>query len=171
MRQKICILVSLGFIIILSSLSHVFAQKEENVMKRYDYSSPKASYESLKKAIKNEDFEGVYIHMWQFGKVLSNTAQITFEESLRKIQNSKKCSVKDVEEWYSSNGEWIKFTETEFLEESKKQHGNNIEGTNTGATYCFITAQRKSDGKQIQLQTINIDGTKEWWIFIYPGGE
>lgn len=174
MKQKICILVSLGFIIILSSLSHVFAQKEKEVMKRYDYSSPKASYESLKKAIESKDIEGFWIHTWQIGRVLTTEAtyQTTFEKYLQKIKKTIKRPIN--EEWYSLNSSdnnkavWIKFTETEFMKESEREH---MEQDNVGGTSCVITAQRKNDVKQIELPAINIDGTKEWWISIYPGGE
>jgi len=146
-----------------------FAQDEAKVMRRYDFSSPKASFESLKKAIKDKDLEGVLIHNWNIGKILSSNKNIfeNFEEFYNKMktQYPNDSIIESIEEWYSSNGEWVKLTETEFLKQEEIYSGEH------DTTYTHVIAQRTRDGKQIKLVVVNKNGTKEWWIFIYPGGE
>jgi hypothetical protein len=59
-----CLLTFLVF----SVFGQAFAKTEEEVMKQYDYSSPQASWNSLQRALKNRDLDGVRIHEWKFIK-------------------------------------------------------------------------------------------------------
>lgn len=168
-KKRLTILLAIFIVSVF--FTKAFGQAEKEVMKRYDYSSPRASYESLKKAIMGKDFEGVYIHTWQTGRALSlEEFQVSFEEALQNVKNQTAHVSTDVieslEVWYSISGGWIKLSETDFLKESERERA---EEGDTKSPFCFITAQRQSDRKQIELEAINIDGTSEWWIYVYPG--
>lgn len=152
--------------IILFSVNRSFGETEEDVMKRYDYSSPRASYESFKKALKDNDFYGMYIHQWQGAKLMlpNEASKISFQDSAEG-SGDKTALMKFSNNWYSGNGrEWIKFTDTEFLKEEQREHDK-------GTTECTLTAERKSDGKQIKVVTFNVDGTNHWWILVFTGLE
>jgi hypothetical protein len=152
-------------IIILFSVNRGFGETEEEVMKRYDFSSPRASYESFKKALQANDFYGVCIHHWWDIKLMlpDQVSQMSFQEFAS--QTDKTSIMEFSNKWYSSNGgKWIKLTETEFLKELEREHSK-------GSTGCGIIVQRKSEGNETKVATFNLDGTSEWWVIVFTGLE
>ena len=93
MKNTILVSVLLIFVIAIA-----FAGTEEQVMQKYDYSSPKASWDSLQQAIQNKDLEGVVIHQWQLMK--NNPDTIIYNKSFEEaVDTIRKLWVEpDVEE-------------------------------------------------------------------------
>lgn len=162
MKKTIAILG--GIFITLAFLALAFGQKELEVMKRYDYSSPKASFESLKKAIKEKDIEGVLIYQWrQLERIgfLSEYA-MSFEDFVtHTTERMSKEGVSILDSFNPSSS--LKITDFDFVKEEKREYQKNpVLGI--GATTCEIILERKGDGTQARGVAINFDGTNEWWI-------
>lgn len=180
--NKKSVSVLLGVFIGLLFFAHALAQKEKEVMKRYDYSSPKASFESLKKAIKEQNMEGILIHQWQMTKLAEETPVygmsfedflVYFTESMSKegmIMPPKEAILylfNELRPYDPSNP--LKVTELDFVKEEKREHDAKLYGG--VVTTCWIILERKSDGTQEKGLAHNYDGTNEWWIALFPSGE
>ena len=185
--NKKTISVLLGIFMGLMFFTYAFAQKEKEVMKRYDYSSPKASFESLKKAIRENDIEGILIHDWQGYKLAEGSAvygmsfedtlattpfksEITPEERdyLRKRGQSEEAYKQMRYQMFDLIWPDGKITELNFVKESERQH---VKEGSLGVTRCDIILERKSDGEQFEAMAFNYDGTNEWWILVQRAGE
>jgi hypothetical protein len=185
--NKKTISVLLGIFISLTFFAHAFAQKEKEVMMRYDYSSPKASFESLKKAIRENDIEGILIHDWQGYKLAEGSAvygmsfedtlattpfksEITPEERdyLRKRGQSEEAYKQMRYQMFDLIWPDGKITELNFVKESERQH---VKEGSLEVTRCVIILERKSDGEQFEAMAFNYDGTNEWWILVQRAGE
>ncbi len=177
--NKKSVSVLLGVFIGLLFFAHALAQKEKEVMRRYDYSSPKASFESLKKAIKEEDIEGVLIHDWQMMKLAEETPAygMSFEDFLAYTTEgmSKGMMPPKVMILYLHNelvpaepGS-LRVTDLDFVKERNREH--DAEAYGVGVTTCWLILERKSDGTQEKGLAHNYDGTNEWWIAMFPHGE
>jgi hypothetical protein len=156
--------VLLGVFISLLFFTYALAQKELEVMKRYDYSSPKASFESLKKAIKEKDTEGVLIYQWQLFErtgFLSDYG-MSFEDFVtHTTERISKEGVSILDSFNPSSS--LKITELDFVKEGKREYRENPDSA-IGATTCEIILERKSDGTQVRGEAINFDRTNEWWF-------
>jgi hypothetical protein len=130
-----CLLTFLVF----SVFGQAFAKTEEEVMKQYDYSSPQASWNSLQRALKNRDLDGVVIHMWQFMKLPGSwfKAGNTFQEAvdyIRKSEVEPNIEEKTREDWafYQEHPNYTYYNKTyeELLKIAKKKHEQALkEGT------------------------------------------
>ncbi len=169
MKKKVGIIL-LGLFISAILGSNSFGQDEAEVMKRYDFSSPKTSFESYKKAIQEKDFEGFMIHGWEIGN--RDNPVMKFKDALAMYESNpeyKERSFEEINRLYTAKGN-LKITEVDFVRESERKHiTDNPE--KVPVTICKIIIERKSDGMQATIMAYNFDGTREWWIFNYPGGE
>ena len=168
MKKKVgAILLGLFISAILGNNS--FSQDEAGVMKRYDFSSPKASFESYKKAMQEKDLEGAMIHRWELGGNQMSPG-MKFKDVVAQCENEPECR----EDWFKGMNElWtekgvLKITEVDFVKELKRTH--IVDNPKIQATICEIIVGRKSDGMQATVMVYNLDGTEEWWILNYPGG-
>ena len=187
MIRKKAGIILLGLFISAILWSNSFSQDEARVMKRYDYSSPKASFESLKKAIRENDIEGILIHDWQGYKLAEGSAvygmsfedtlattpfksEITPEERdyLRKRGQSEEAYKQMRYQMFDLIWPDGKITELNFVKESERQH---VREGSLGVTRCDIILERKSDGEQFEAMAFNYDGTNEWWILVQRAGE
>jgi superfamily I DNA/RNA helicase len=179
--NKKTISVLLGIFMGLMFFTYAFAQKEKEVMKRYDYSSPKASFESLKKAIKEKDIEGVLIHQWQMVKLAEDTpaygmsfedfVTFTTQEASKGIMPPKVMILYLSNELEPANPGRLRITDLDFVKEKDREHDAKAYGV--GVTRCWLILERKSDGEQFSSEACaeNYDGTNEWWIMLSPSGE
>ena len=173
--SKKSVSVLLGIFIGLVFFAPAFAQKEKEVMKRYDYSSPKASFESLKKAIKEKDIEGILIHNWQMNKLAEDTPVygMNFEDffayATEKMPKETFLYLSD--ELQPAMPHTLRVTELDFVKEEKREHDAKLYGG--VVTTCWIILERKTDGKQFTDLALahNYDGTNEWWITMFSLGE
>jgi len=173
MIRKKAGIILLGLFISAILWSNSFSQDEARVMKRYDYSSPKASFESLKKAIEEKDIEGILIHYWQSNKLFEGTSAYkkSFEDFLIYIsENMSKEAIIMAHNELRPVGPSLKVTELDFVREKEREHDKEA---GIDITTCWITLERKSDGKQFDSLVLayNYDGTNEWWITPSPLGE
>lgn len=161
--------ISLGFFIffmLCMFISRGFCQKENEVLRRYDFSSPEASFNSYKKAILNRDFEGFMIHFWQATKDIPGSPHqgISFEELLDRLAKDSTFSLDSIgaRQIYADRG-YTKIDDFECVKVEKMPDS-------TGKILmCTLFLERKSDGNKAQAMAYNF-GDGKWWIYI-PLGE
>ena len=155
-------------------LSMAFGQKETEVVKRYDYSSPAASFASLKKAIEQKDMEGILIHDWQAAQAGEENpaSKMTFENYLADAKNYLSKYIGDFFRDANmicspgSEGNYANITDFNFLKETERHVDEQ-----TGRTICEMVLEHKSEKVQIEIEAVNYKGTPYWWMDFYRGCE
>ena len=160
------ILLWLSAFILLSN-SGILAQTETEVMNRYDYSSPEASFESYKQAIKNKDAAGIAIHLWQAYKANPDVnlpaADFTdfaaqSEAAVNNLGFEKAFAPFTKINWGAKR---YNITDLDFIQEKDRIYDKDAK-----ITSCFIILADKNSGELVTADLWNLDGTKEWWLSI-----
>ena len=169
MRKKGVIALAMIFAVMLFFVS-ASGGNENAVIARYDFSSPRASFESLKKATRDKDIEGIFIHQWQCYKRAEGSAYygMSFEDMIQEMK--KRWPGEDIamgmdQMWIDG---YVKLADVVFVRESGRSH---TQAGSSGTTACTIMLKHAPSGKQDTAMALNYDGTNEWWVSLTYAGE
>ncbi|MFA4889037.1 MAG: hypothetical protein WC628_05640 [Candidatus Omnitrophota bacterium] len=148
--------------------TYTFAQEEDAVMDRYDYSSAEASVLSYMKAVQEGDLEGVVIHQWHIYKDTAGTiGSGSFKEAVEKVKSSYGENQKVDLDFLPLPDRPGKLTDFKFVSIAK------CESLGSKNVRCGIALKRKSDGVILKspgdfsLAVYQYGENGKWWVGIY----
>lgn len=169
-------------LLFLVQARQAFCGTETDIMNKYDFSSPKASFLSLQQAIQEKDFYGTNIHFWHIYKYMNLTqgtggqpdlSDKSMEEAIPEITGV----TPDAAEFFFQNAV-IRLSRLASYPGSKDHNTliANLTFVNelacqkdeNGMETCRIEVEDATDGSHGYVTAFSDDG-KNWWIMTIPG--
>ena len=141
--------------------------KTTAVLRRYDFSSPRGSFNSFQRAIRDRDLDGMILPMWQICRRWNKTEWYRkgFQEVVGVLVQGMADQPDPWRDVDSHVAGGLKLTEAHFIREVERKQDEGAAGYDDRVTVCRILIGWPERGKAAEIYALNFENTENWWVW------